>query len=213
MCGQIAPDIFELDIGHPHNRRQHAQVGERDRVTGQPLRAFRDCGVDSLNRLAQSLDGFVHLILRKAVGAETPIMSLAQRRRCDVAGAHLVAHPAPSVEKQAVERRHANRRGWYLFDVAQPRANSRAPVSVARHQRSAVARSNLLEVLADHRGIDDGSAVVHQRRHDAVGIEREICGGQVRAGREFDRMTGPSQALLGQAQADLLTARRNMRVI
>src|SRR6266404_2565113 len=54
---------------------------------------------------------------------------------------------------------------------------------------------------------------MHQRRHQTVGIEREVRRSQMLTPRKFDRMIGPSQSFLGQAQSDLLTARRNMRVM
>src|SRR5215510_6801616 len=47
-------------------------------------------------------------------------------------------------------------------------------------------RRDLVEVFDDDRGVDHHRAVVHQRRHDAVGVEREIVWLELVAGQEVE---------------------------
>jgi hypothetical protein len=54
--------------------------------------------------------------------------------------------------------------------VVHPRAM--AQQRLARHQRRL--REGIVEVIENERRLDDGFAVVHERRHDAIGIEFAI---------------------------------------
>jgi hypothetical protein len=62
-------------------------------------------------------------------------------------------------------------------------------------------RENLVDVLADHRGLEDHLAVVHQRRNNAVRVELQVFRPQMLEPEKLEAPVGPGQVLLGKHHA------------
>jgi hypothetical protein len=76
-----------------------------------------------------------------------------------------------------------------------------------------LACGDLVEIFDDDRGIDDDLAVVVERRHDAVRIERQIVRLELVAGQEVELLLGERLALGVEHEAHPLRAGRLRGVV
>ena len=88
---------------------------------------------------------------------------------------------------------------------------ARVLVGIARHHRRLGVEA--LEVGADHAGFHDHVAVVHQHRHHAPRVHLLELRRQLLALGQAHVMVGPRLVLLGEHDADLLRADRDVVVI
>src|SRR5262249_21669640 len=65
------------------------------------------------------------------------------------------------------------------------------------------AAERLLQIFADHSRFDDDPAVVHQRRHHGLRIDRQIARVELLALEDVEVMPLPGEAFLGEREADL----------
>jgi hypothetical protein len=74
-------------------------------------------------------------------------------------------------------------------------------------------REGVVEVLVDQRRLDQHRAVVHQRRHHVLPVERDVFRVVLRPGDQVDLVRDELEILLGEDQAHLLRACRESEVV
>ena len=130
----------------------------------------------------------------KAVAAHGQHELLAQRLALRERQKLLLAHRREARQEGEVEGRHPHRRGRHLVDEAHQRAHLRARDRRARREAPG-SGDDLVEIFDDDGGIDDDVAVVIERRHDAIGIEREIVGLELVAGKQVELFSSNGSSL------------------
>ena len=144
-----------------------------------------------------------------------PIASMNSRRSGFEFGKRdefFLAHRRKARQESEVEGRHPHRRRRHLVHEMHQRAHLGALHRIVRREvvRS---RRDLVEIFDDDRRIDDDRAVMIERRHHAVRIEREVVGLELIAGEEVELDLGERQLLGVEHEAHTLTAGRLRRVV